>query len=123
MKRILIIADDIILRRMISLTLRKDSLWIDVVSSGSAAISQIKSIPYDLILIDLKIPFLHIGELQEELKSQQQIRSISVIVLLLNPLLESSLHNWFDLKVDEIVIKPINPLNLRIQIHGLLNLV
>jgi two-component system response regulator PilR (NtrC family) len=56
MPRLLVIDDEKSMRDLMEMTLRKDGYQVDVASDGANALDLIRSIPYDLILTDVRMP-------------------------------------------------------------------
>jgi len=77
--RILIVDDDETLCYLLKEELVQEGFKVDIVHDGSEAIDKLKFKPYDLILLDLEMKFIH-GE--DVLKTvNQNYPSIQVIVL------------------------------------------
>lgn|SRR5690606_4889178 len=120
MNKILVVEDDLLMLRVIEMILRKEGYEADTVMNGKEAALSLKMNTYDLMLIDLKLPFLDLKEMVEQLRASQSARYFPVLVILLSSFLESSVSSWFGIEADEFVHKPVSPYDLAGKVNRLL---
>lgn len=118
-KRILIVDDDINIRRIVTLALTEDSSYIvSSVSSGEAALLHISRQPVDLLFTDIKMPGMDGLELVRRVRELDP--DTAVIVFTVSPQ-DLSPERATELKVDCLLEKPISPDQLRLAVDLLLD--
>lgn len=55
-KTVLVVEDDTNICRLIEIMLRRQSLSIDTVADGAAAIERLRARPYDFVVLDIMLP-------------------------------------------------------------------
>lgn len=120
MNRILVVEDDLLMLRVIELILNREGYDADIVMNGREAALRLKENEYDLMLIDLKLPFDHLKDMVDQLRASQALRYFPVLVILVSPFLESSVSNWFGIDADEFVHKPLSPYDLAQKVNNLM---
>jgi DNA-binding response OmpR family regulator len=78
--RILVIEDDPMLVEMYKDKLKKEGFRVATVSDGKKAVARVKQ-GADLILLDILMPGMNGFELLKKIKSEEQTKTIPVIVL------------------------------------------
>ncbi len=118
-KRILIVDDDINIRRIVTLALTEDSSYmVSSVSSGEAALLHISRQPVDLLFTDIKMPGMDGLELVRRVRELDP--ATAVIVFTVSPQ-DLSPERATELKVDCLLEKPISPDQLRLAVDLLLD--
>ena len=81
--RILVVDDDLSMRQMLSILLKRSGYKVDMAASGEEALSQVESNWPDLVVTDLNMPGIHGIELLSEIKKLAAIseRDVEVIVV------------------------------------------
>src|SRR5436305_7245176 len=79
--RILVVDDDPILREFASVYLSTPSTTIDTACDGVAARTQLGQASYDIILLDIEMPHLDGFALLEEIRSNEKLRHLPVMML------------------------------------------
>ena len=81
--RILVVDDDLSMRQMLSILLKRSGYTVDVAGSGEDALTQAEANWPDLVLTDLNMPGIHGIELLSEFKKRAAIseRDVEVIVV------------------------------------------
>src|SRR5919206_2634056 len=69
--RVLVVDDETAIREAIRMTLEYEGYRIDEARSGQEAIDKATKVPYDAILLDIKMPVLDGIEVLENLKDQK----------------------------------------------------
>jgi len=81
MKKIILIEDDEFLFDVYKLKLEKENFKVEVVRDGSRALEKIKEQKPDMILLDIVLPNLDGWEILKQIKSNDEIKNIPVIIL------------------------------------------
>ncbi|QEH40430.1 PleD family two-component system response regulator [Chitinophaga sp. XS-30] len=106
--------------RIIEMVLRREGYEADTVMNGREAALSLRTKTYDLILIDLKLPFSHLKEMVEQLRISQAARYFPVLVILISSFIENSVGSWFGIDADEFIHKPLSPYDLAGKVNRLL---
>lgn len=118
-KRILIVDDDLNIRRIVSLALMEESDYIvSAVSSAEAALLHISRQPVDLLFTDILMPGM------DGLELVQRVRELdpktAVIVFTVSPQ-DLTPERAEQLKIDCLLEKPVSPDQLRLAVDLLLD--
>ena len=84
---------------------------IDHAEDGKQAIEKWRKNEYDLILMDLRMPFLTVIEVTQIIRKEEKGSSIPIIALTASAMLEQQ-NEIFKVGMDEYVSKPFNPQEL-----------
>ncbi len=79
--RILVVDDDPILREFASVYLATPSATIDTACDGAEARIRLAQAAYDVLLLDIEMPRLNGFSLLEEIRSDERLRHLPVIML------------------------------------------
>jgi len=104
MKKILIIEDDSFLSEMYSAKLIQDGFQTEIAVDGKEGMSKIKSLEPDLILLDIVLPKMDGFEILENIKKDEKIKNIPVI-LLTNLGQKNEIEKGLSLGAEEYIIK------------------
>jgi len=80
-KTILVVDDEEDIRHMLRLILEKSGFVVETAGDGQEALDQVRDHRPDLILLDLKMPRLNGYEVFVRLKSDEQFKTIPIIVV------------------------------------------
>src|SRR4051812_18905805 len=81
-KRILLVEDNFLTRESMSMILGALGYMVCVSTNGQEAINRLrKSMRPDLILLDLRMPIMDGWQLREELKRDEALRDIPIVVI------------------------------------------
>jgi len=80
-KKILVVEDDLITQKIVSVRLEINDYQVDTARDGEEALSKVKEEPPDLILLDLMMPKINGYEVCRMLKFDDKYKDIPVIVL------------------------------------------
>lgn len=69
--KILVVDDDIDIRRLLSGLLEYEGYYVELVKSGEEALENIKKAVFDLIIIDIKLPGMDGFELLEKIRAMK----------------------------------------------------
>jgi len=81
MSKILIVEDDPLIYTMYSEKLTREGYDVDVAKDGREGLDKMKANPPDLILLDIMMPQLSGIQVIEEMKKDQKLEKIPIIVL------------------------------------------
>jgi DNA-binding response OmpR family regulator len=115
-KRVLLIDDDKAILRSISLVLERNGFSVDKAETGKEAIEKIAAQPYDVLLVDLKLPDME----GTDLLSRINVPSAVKIMFTGFPSLVSGMQAM-DQGVDAYLHKPVKPEELVLVIKSKLS--
>ncbi|MBP7497034.1 MAG: response regulator transcription factor [Bacteroidales bacterium] len=115
---ILICDDDLMILKTTEIKLKRDGYDVTTASNGKIAQEYIESNDYDLILLDLLMPFVNGLEIIELLK--KKLNKTTPVIVLSSVGLEETVIRAFDLGADDYVVKPFSPNELSLRIKRLL---
>ena len=114
--RILVVDDDPILREFARVYLATPSATIDTACDGAAARSRLAQAAYDVLLLDIEMPRLNGFSLLEEIRSDERLRHLPVIMLTGHDDI-ASIDRAYQLGADSFATKPVNWRQLSYQIR------
>lgn len=117
MNRILVVDDEINIRKAIAEYATSYGYKVDTVGDGYEAIEMVRSVDYDLIILDLMMPNLDGYSTCRQIK---KIKNIPVIILSARTGEEDKLLG-FELGVDDYVVKPFSMKELMARINVVLS--
>lgn len=80
-ERILVVDDDAMNRKMANVILSQRGYAVEVAASGQECLELLKTNPYDLILLDIKMPEMDGVETLEKIREMEKGRQIPVLFL------------------------------------------
>ena len=104
MKNILIIEDDLRIRRILQLELEHEGYLVSLAKDGKEGLEKAKLIRYDLILLDLMLPEISGEEVCKELRKNSDV---PIIVLTAKENIRSKVE-LLDKGADDYITKPFN---------------
>ena len=104
MKNILIIEDDLRIRRILQLELEHEGYLVSLAKDGKEGLEKAKLIRYDLILLDLMLPEISGEEVCKELRKNSDV---PIIVLTAKENIRSKVE-LLDMGADDYISKPFN---------------
>ena len=102
MKKILIIEDDAKIRRFLQLELEHEGYQIDLAENGEEGLSRVQKLYYDIILLDLMLPFIS-GE--EVCKKIRAVSNVPIIVITAKDDIRNKVE-LLDMGADDYITKP-----------------
>lgn len=114
--RILVVDDDVQIRRVLRVTLRAARYEVDTASCGEEALAMMKDMKYHLVLLDLNMPGVDGVELCRMLRSGSDVDIIIVSVRST----EKDIIAGLDAGADDYVIKPFRMPELLARIRSAL---
>jgi DNA-binding response OmpR family regulator len=116
--KIVVAEDEEMLLKAMEFKLVKEGFQVIACSNGQLALEKIASEKPDIIITDIKMPFVNgldiVRKIKVELKLQTPIIILSAVGL------EKTVEEAFDLGVDDFITKPFSPNELIIRVKRLL---
>ena len=81
MKKILIVEDEQLIGDLLQKKLRQEGYRVSLATDGEAALKQIREEKPDIVLLDIVLPRLNGFEVLSELKKDEALRQIPVIII------------------------------------------
>ena len=122
--KILVVEDNIINQKVALNILDKFGCRADAVANGQEAVASFKTIPYDIILMDVQMPVLDgisatqkIRVLEKELPAEQRknSRRIAIIAMTANAM-KGDRQRCLEAGMDDYLAKPVNPEELKAKL-------
>ena len=118
--RILVIEDEVKVGSFIRRALEEESAAVDLCTDGSQGLEWALSGSYDMIVLDLMLPYVSgyqmIGELRDSLSWHHVL-----IIVLSGKVLEQDVVRALDLGADDYVTKPFRPQELLARLRRQMN--
>jgi DNA-binding response OmpR family regulator len=117
--KILICEDNRLAQRTISVVLEREGFRPETAEDGNTALEKLKNNNYELVLVDIHLPF-HSGLeiitfLRKELKKKTPV---IILTAFSDPQMQKQAK---ELGINDYMLKPFNPADLVIKIRSLLN--
>ena len=112
--RILLAEDNITNQQVAQGILKKLGLSADVVANGREAIDALKTLPYDIVLMDVQMPVMDGLEATRQIRNHRSAitnRSIPIIAMTAHAMLGDK-ENCIEAGMDDYVTKPVSPRTL-----------
>ncbi len=113
--KILVIEDEDLVRKVLEFRLKKEGYDVYQAKDGSEALDLIEQHHFDLMLVDIMIPYVGGLEITQKVKSNPQIKDTAIIVVSANGL-ENVILEAFALGADDFIAKPFNLPELMIRV-------
>jgi signal transduction histidine kinase/CheY-like chemotaxis protein len=108
-KRILAVEDDNVGRELLGTILGSAGYSVDVVSDGQTALDRVRTGLYDLVLMDVQIPFMNGMEATKQIRILEKDRAVRVPILAITAhALEEERNRCFDAGMDDFITKPMD---------------
>jgi DNA-binding response OmpR family regulator len=114
--RILVVDDDPILREFASVYLSTPSTTIDTACDGAEARIRLRQAAYDMLLLDIEMPHLDGFTLLEEIRLDEKMRHLPVVMLTGRDDI-ASIDRAYQVGADSFATKPVNWRQLSYQIR------
>ena len=116
MKKILIIEDDLWISTSLKLYLENSNFEVEVYNTWENAVSFIKKIKPDLIILDINLPVQNWIEITEDLRKTDS----TPIITLTARWEEDDRVNWLEVWADDYIAKPFSPRELLARINTII---
>jgi CheY-like chemotaxis protein len=104
--RILVVDDDDLNRRMMQVLLKREGHQIELAASGMEAIETIKHSEFDIVFMDLQMPFMDGVETSRRIRDWEEGRRHTFIVALTASYLPEQGQELFEAGIDNYIAKP-----------------
>ena len=118
MAQILFCEDDVLTRKVVMHTLKKESFTTNEFENGALGLDFLKSNTVDLVLTDIHMPKLDGLGLIEAIRNELKLHV--PIIILTNIGNETTVLKAFEIGADDYLIKPFEPEDLIIRIKKVL---
>lgn len=118
-KRILIVEDEKEIAELIAYSLRKENYDVDIAFDGHEGLKKIKNQIYDLVILDLMLPFVQGLEICKFIRSNPDLKSTAIIIVTAKGE-ETDKILGLEIGADDYVIKPFSPRELIARIKAVL---
>jgi DNA-binding response OmpR family regulator len=119
--RILVIEDENLMNRTIEFQLKKDGYEVDTALDGKSGIAKVEANYYDLIILDIMLPYLNGLEILAKIKQNDEKKYIPVIIISATGL-EDTVLEGFKLGANDFITKPFILPEFSIRVRRLLML-
>ncbi|MCD4802248.1 MAG: response regulator [Anaerolineales bacterium] len=119
MKKILIIDDDPVIRKLVSGLLIRENYQVLEATHGKEGLSQFSTSPPDLIISDVLMPEMDGYEFCEKIRSTPQGKLIPIMLLTALDSVEQKIKG-FEVGADDYLVKPFEPQEFLVRIAALL---
>lgn len=116
---LLVVDDDETNRKILSGRLEAEGHKVSVAENGRRALEMIQRERFDLVLLDILMPEMDGYQVLKQLKSDETLRDIPVIVLSVLEDIESAVR-CIEMGAEDYLTKPFNPVLLRARIGACL---
>jgi CheY-like chemotaxis protein len=111
--KILLVDDDFLNQRMMSLLLSNEGFSFETASNGEEALKAVQTQQFDLVLMDLQMPVLDGYEATRRIRAWEAKKShIPIIALTAMLFDEEEIQLCLDAGMDDCIIKPFNTIEL-----------
>jgi len=118
-KRILVVEDDIMNRRLLTTILTRLGYPVDEAFDGVNGMEKVEAAPPDLILLDLDLPRMNGFEVARRLKQSDKTKIIPIVVVSSFAEVEHRIKA-LEAGADDFLSKPIDQIELRARVQSLL---
>ena len=117
--KILICEDNPMAMKTLAIVLEREGFETDTAEDGNVAISMLQKNDYDLVVVDIHLPYRSGLELVKFLRSDQGKDTPALVLTAFSDLqMQRQAH---ELGISGYVVKPFNPIDLVTRIRSILN--
>ncbi|MDO6445632.1 transporter substrate-binding domain-containing protein [Colwellia sp. 1_MG-2023] len=109
--RVLVVEDNAINQRVAQGLLQKFGIQVDVAANGKEALSSLKDLPFDLVLMDCQMPIMDGYEATKNIRAEHSEvlnRKIPIIAMTANSM-KGDQAKCISVGMDDFISKPVNP--------------
>lgn len=111
-RRILIVDDEQVLLYLLRVILKTEGFKVLTTTDPKQALKLVNEEPFDLVIMDIKMPEINGWQLCQTLRSKPNLKSIPVIILSIVKPDEKDKDKIKELEISEYLTKPFEPLTL-----------
>lgn len=112
---VLVVDDNEANRDVLSRRLKRQGLAVENAENGRQALELVRQQPFDLILLDIMMPEMNGYQVLEQLKADQSLQHIPVVMISAVDDIESVVR-CIELGAEDYLFKPFNPVLLRARV-------
>jgi class 3 adenylate cyclase len=117
---IVLVVDDVEANRdLLSRRLQRQGHSVAVAENGQRALEMLRAQPFDLVLLDIMMPVMNGFQVLEQLKADEQLRHLPVIVISALDDLDSVVK-CIEMGAEDYLSKPFNPVLLKARVGACL---
>ncbi|MGA1863139.1 response regulator [Deferribacter thermophilus] len=116
--KILIADDELRLRKIVSMHLKKNGFEVYEAGNGKEAVDLAEKIKPDLIILDINMPLMNGFEAAEKIRENENLKELPIIFLTAKADMDS-IDKGKSLKAIHYLTKPFSPKDLINKIRGL----
>jgi two-component system, chemotaxis family, chemotaxis protein CheY len=121
--RVLVVDDSIVVRRVLALTVRQLPEFVfatvDEAGNGAIALKKLQAARYDLVLSDIRMPYLDGLELVR--KVRQELGDKTTPIVLISTLgTDDDVRRGIEAGATAYVVKPLSPHNIKMALQRIL---
>jgi len=120
MKKILVVDDEVSVRKLVKATLRKQNIQVLQAVTGAEAMKVSESERPDLIVMDVVLPGRYLDGVTASRKIKRNPNTADCKILLISGVVHLQDEDVVGSGADDFLPKPFNPIMLRNKITGLL---
>lgn len=121
--RLLLVDDSIVVRRVLALTVMQvpelAGAVIDEAGNGAIALKKMAETPYDLVLSDIRMPYVDGFELLRVARQEMGLTTPIVLISTLGR--EEDVKRGMDAGATAYILKPLSPTHVRLALRELLD--
>ncbi|MCX7724575.1 MAG: response regulator transcription factor [Thermodesulfovibrio sp.] len=118
-KKILIVEDEKEIAELIAYTLQKEKFEVDIAFDGNEALKKLREKVYDLIVLDLMLPYVQGFEICKFVRSNPEIKDTGIIIVTAKGE-EFDRVMGLEMGADDYITKPFSPRELTARIKAIL---
>jgi CheY-like chemotaxis protein len=115
--RILVVDDEMINRVVLSTNLQESGYIVETAEDGQQALEMLSAQPFDVVLLDLIMPRMDGYQVLAQMKSDDELRRIPVIVISSSDEMESIVR-CIEMGATDYLTKPFNPVLLHARLNA-----
>jgi signal transduction histidine kinase len=115
--RILVVDDEMINRVLLSTNLGESGFFVEMAEDGQQALEMLSARPFDVVLLDLIMPRMDGYQVLAQMKDDDALRRIPVIVISSSDEIESVVR-CIEMGATDYLTKPFNPVLLHARLNA-----
>lgn len=118
-KKVLVVEDEMEIRQLIALHLKRDGFEVEEVSDGEAAIQKLTNNEYNIVLLDWMLPQMSGVEITKWMRGQEKLKQIPILMVTakVDP---EHVAAGLDAGADDYLPKPFDTLVLKARVNALM---
>ncbi len=117
--RILIVDDDPVIQKLLTLTLKQTGFELFTANNGAAALAYVDDVKPDLIIVDVEMPEMNGYDLVRKLRQKTATANLPLMMLTSHDTVQEKIKG-FEAGADDYMSKPFEPPELQARVRVLL---